>query len=333
MRAEDDYWRSRAGASAVKGVLATAPGAPGIAPLPALADAQVDADAPVRLARHAVGEAVADLVRHVWVPRWRLAPGVVVEQGVLDYPSANLVIEADAAGLYGPELGRSHRRLHGTGWAFGALLQPGVARLLVAGPMRSLIGGSVPFDELRVTDAAGLARDVRAAVAAGDDAAAIEAFEAWLAAQSLVVDDDARLARRVVELAEHDRSILRAEDLARASGLGLRTLQRLVREQLGLTPKWLIRRYRMQEAAAALAAPDAPSLADLAAELGFTDQAHLTREFRAVIGETPRRYAVAAESASASVDRSAAASVDASRSRHRVGATRLKGFRSHRGPT
>ena len=53
-------------------------------------------------------------------------------------------------------------------------------------------------------------------------------------------------------------------------------LQRLVREQLGLTPKWLIRRYRMQEAAAALAAPDAPSLADLAAELGFADQAHLT---------------------------------------------------------
>lgn len=302
MRAGDDYWRSRAGASAVKGVLATAPGAPGIAPLPTLADAQVDGDAPVRLARHGVAAAVADLVRHVWVPRWRLPPGVVVEQGVLDYPSANLVIEADAAGLYGPELGRSHQRLEGTGWAVGALLQPGVARLLVAGPMRALIGGSVPLDELRVTDAAGLARDVRAAAAAGDDAASVSAFEAWLAAQSLEIDDDARLVRRVVELAEHDRSILRAEDLARASGLGLRTLQRLVREQLGLTPKWLIRRYRMQEAAAALAAPDPPSLADLAAELGFADQAHLTREFRAVIGETPRRYALAAASAAASVD-------------------------------
>ena len=84
---------------------------------------------------------------------------------------------------------------------------------------------------------------------------------------------------------------------AYASGIGLRSLQRLVREQLGLTPKWLIRRYRMQEAAAALADADAPALADLAASLGFADQAHLSREFRAVIGETPRRYAHAARAA------------------------------------
>ena len=86
----------------------------------------------MRLARYAVDGTLADLVRHVWVPRWQLPPGEVVEQGVLDYPSANLVIEADAAALHGPEAGRSHRRLEGTGWAFGALLQPGVARLLDA---------------------------------------------------------------------------------------------------------------------------------------------------------------------------------------------------------
>nr|MDQ2699423.1 hypothetical protein [Actinomycetota bacterium] len=204
--AADEYWRSRAGVSAVKGVLASPPGSPGIAPLPALADAQADGNAPVRLARLAVGASIAQLVRHVWIPRWQLAPGVVVEQAALDYPSANLVIEADAAALYGPELGRSRQRLEGTGWAFGALLQPGVARLLVDGPMRRLIGGSVPIDELRVTDAAALARDVGAAVSAGADDAALAAFEAWISAQHLMVDHDARVVRRVVELAEHDRS-------------------------------------------------------------------------------------------------------------------------------
>src|SRR5215204_5928221 len=88
----DDYWRSRAGVPAVKGVLAPQAGSPGVAPLPA----------------------VADLLRHVWIPRWNLPPGVVVEQGVLEYPSANLVIEADAAALYGPELGRGVQRLEGT---------------------------------------------------------------------------------------------------------------------------------------------------------------------------------------------------------------------------
>ncbi|RXZ72282.1 AraC family transcriptional regulator [Agromyces albus] len=293
----DDYWRSRAGVPAVNGVLASQPGQPGLAPLPAVADRQAREGAPVRLSRLAVAPEVAELVRHVWIPRWSLPPGVVVEQGVLEYPSANLVIEAGGAALHGPELGRGHRRLEGTGWAFGALLQPGVARLLVTGPMRAPIGGSVAIEELRATDAAALVDAIRTSVVAGDDEAARSAFESWMLAQHLVLDDDSRLVRRVVELAETDRTILRAEDLASASGLGLRSLQRLVREQLGLTPKWLIRRYRMQEAAAALAAPDALALADLAASLGFVDQAHLTREFRAVIGETPRRYAEAATAA------------------------------------
>jgi AraC-like DNA-binding protein len=291
----EEYWRSRAGVPAVRGVLAPQAGSLGVAPLPGVADAQVDGEAPVRLARLPVGPAVAELVRHVWIPRWQLPPGMVVEQGVLEYPSANLVIEAESAALYGPELGRGVQRLDGAGWAFGALLQPGVARLLVPGPMRVLIGGSVPLGELRVTDAAAMTRDIRAAVGAGDDTRALAVFEAWLAAQHVELGEDARLVRRVVELAEGDRTILRADDLAAASGLGLRSLQRLVREQLGLTPKWLIRRYRMQEAAAALAGPDAPALAELAASLGFADQAHLTREFRAVIGETPRRYALAAQ--------------------------------------
>lgn len=38
---------------------------------------------------------------------------------------------------------------------------------------------------------------------------------------------------------------------------------------------------------------------ELATSLGFADRAHLTREFRAVIGETPRRYALAARHAAA----------------------------------
>src|SRR5918993_4425092 len=96
----EEYWRSRAGVPAVKGVLAPQAGSPGVAPLPAVADAQVEGDAPVRLARLPVGPAVAELVRHVWIPRWQLPPGMAVEQGVLEYPSANLVVEPESAALY-----------------------------------------------------------------------------------------------------------------------------------------------------------------------------------------------------------------------------------------
>ncbi|MGI9822671.1 helix-turn-helix domain-containing protein [Agromyces sp. Marseille-Q5079] len=299
--ARDDYWRRRAGGAATKGVLANAPGEPGIAPLAdAAAEQAVSPDAPVRLARHAVGDDLAHLVRHVWIPRWNLPPGVVIEQGVLEYPSSNLVIDATSAALHGPALGRGFQRLEGSGAAFGVLLQPGVAHLLVAGRMSALVGSSIPLDALRVShdaSTASLPQRVRAAVDAGDDAVAIAAFEHWLRAQRLEPDADADLLRRIVDLAETDRGILRVDQLADAVGVSARALQRLVHEQLGLTPKWLIGRYRMQEAAQRLATSDPPPLAELAADLGFADQAHFSRQFRAVIGETPRRYARAAASA------------------------------------
>jgi len=305
MQTGENYWRSRAGA-ATKGVLAARPGEPGIAPLARDAAAQATStNAPVRLTRHAVSADLDGLVRHIWIPRWRLQPGIVIEQGVLDYPSANLVVEPHAAALYGPELGRSRQHLEGEGWAFGVLLQPGVAHRLAPGPVREIVGSSVALDALRATDAAGFAEQVRTAIDAGDEASAVAAFETWLRAQRIALDDDAALLRRVVELAETDRSIVRADELAAASGLSLRGLERLVRSRLGLTPKWLIGRYRMQEASQALAAAEPPSLAELAADLGFSDQAHFSRQFRAVIGETPRKYARAAAAAMAASGASA----------------------------
>ena len=69
-----------------------------------------------------------------------------------------------------------------------------------------------------------------------------------------------------------------------------RFLQRLSAERIGLTPKWLIRRRRLQEAARHLAG-DASGLADLAASLGYADQAHFQRDFKSVTGMTPVTYA------------------------------------------
>jgi AraC-like DNA-binding protein len=58
-----------------------------------------------------------------------------------------------------------------------------------------------------------------------------------------------------------------------------------------LSPKWLIQRRRLHEAAGLLAAGEMPDLATVAARLGYADQAHLTRDFRTVTGMTPGEYA------------------------------------------
>ncbi|SEI07270.1 MULTISPECIES: AraC family transcriptional regulator [unclassified Leifsonia] len=246
---------------------------------------------PVIIARHAAVGRASLFVRHYWLPRWELPPSAGVRQDVLEYPTANLVIEPHAAALYRAQRGAGSRTLEGSGWAFGVLLNPGVARNWAGVSVRSL-PAATPLDRLVASGTPQLTLAVRDRMSCGDDEGAIEAFQSWLDGRS-EPDEDARLVGRIVAEVESDRSLLRVEDLAVRFGLGVRHLQRLVAGHIGFGPKWLIQRYRLQEAAAALRSQDPPSLAMLAAELGYADQAHFSREFRTVIGATPGVYAAA----------------------------------------
>jgi len=244
---------------------------------------------PVRIERVFPGEAASAFVRHYWLPRWTLPEGRELRPQVLEYPTANLVIEPGSALLHRANRGVSGRTLRGTGWAFGMLLRPGVARGWTGASLRSL-PPVVPVDELAVDGLAALLPLVRRTMDAGDDAGAVSAVESWLGGLPLP-GDDARLVDEIVATVEADRDLRRVEDLAARFDLGVRHLQRLVAGHIGFGPKWLIQRYRLQEAAAALRSDDPPALATLALELGYADQAHFSREFRAVIGAPPGAYA------------------------------------------
>ena len=60
---------------------------------------------------------------------------------------------------------------------------------------------------------------------------------------------------------------------------------------MGVSPKAVIRRYRLYEAAERARLGTDVDWAVLAAELGYSDQAHLTRDFSATVGMPPDRYA------------------------------------------
>jgi transcriptional regulator GlxA family with amidase domain len=83
---------------------------------------------------------------------------------------------------------------------------------------------------------------------------------------------------------------MRAEQLARLAGVSLRSLQRLFTEYVGVGPKWVIQRFRILDAAAAAHAGQPADWAAVAHELGFSDQAHLTRAFTQVVGTPPATY-------------------------------------------
>ena len=94
-----------------------------------------------------------------------------------------------------------------------------------------------------------------------------------------------------------DREITRVADVVSRTGIGERRLQRLFAEYVEASPKWVIRRYRLQEAAERLAAAEDVDLAALALDLGYFDQAHFARDFRAIVGRPPASYARSAAAA------------------------------------
>jgi AraC-like DNA-binding protein len=224
-----------------------------------------------------------------WVVRWSVTG--THEQRVLPQPRVHLAAEDGRVWLHGVSRTPFVRRLSGSGHALGASFLPGAFRALSGRPARELTGRVVPAGDVLGGDDAAVA----AAVAGTDDAAAmVAALEGWLLALNPYRDPAAaEVAAEVaalVERARTDRSLTRVEQLAAVAGRSARSLERLFGEYVGIGPKWVVQRYRVLDAAAAAHGGEPVDWAALAADLGFTDQAHLTRVFRAVVGTPPATY-------------------------------------------
>ena len=250
------------------------------------------------LRRYAPPPALADLVRRFWVPVWSLPDGQVSTQRVLQYPVCQVVVGPEGGQLVGPHSGLNTRELSGSGWVVGAMLQPAAGALLLGGPVSELTNGVRDLAALAAIDAARVVERVVAVMAPDPGEASRQQEACGLVAGALAallpVDEEGLLVNAVVELVERDRTIRRVGQLCEKFDLTERTLQRLAARRIGLSPKWLIQRRRLHDAAERLRAGDDVDLVDLAsvaAELGYADQAHFTRDFRAVTGLTPGAFA------------------------------------------
>ena len=85
--------------------------------------------------------------------------------------------------------------------------------------------------------------------------------------------------------------IVHVEALAARHGLSARQLQRRFRQAVGLTPKQFARIRRFREAVANVLRTPPDDWGRVAADHGFADQAHLTREFNALYGQPPGAFA------------------------------------------
>ncbi|MFZ2528715.1 MAG: helix-turn-helix transcriptional regulator [Rhodococcus sp. (in: high G+C Gram-positive bacteria)] len=237
--------------------------------------------------REAPPAELAGLVRWFWIPEWRLAPGRTSRQEILAFPASNLTVEPGGVTLSGATTRRSHRDLRGSGWAVGALLRPAAVPSLIGDP-RIVRDRQIPHD------APELHRAVTAAMSADDGATrrtrASAAYSAWVADRLAPPDTDGTLANTMEEVIATDLAVTRVDHLAQTLGISVRSVQRLARRYVGMTPAAMIRRYRLQEAAQRLRTDPAIPIGQVAADLGYADQAHLCTDFRRILGFNPSTY-------------------------------------------
>jgi AraC-like DNA-binding protein len=242
------------------------------------------------LARSAPSAPLAPFVEYYWIVRWDLRGQPSHEQAILPHPNVHLVFEASGAGIYGVDRSLFTRRLSGQGKVLGARFLAGCFRPFWGAPVSQLSDRVVPATRLFGP----LAEKTRQAIMCAEtDADMTSHAESLLFSGLPEPDPVAERAARIVALITSDSSLRRVDQLASASGLSVRGLQRMFGEYVGASPKWVMRRARLHEAALQADGGEPVDWAALASDLGYADQAHLIRDFTATIGVPPSRYAAA----------------------------------------
>lgn len=230
---------------------------------------------------------VARFVDRYWVVRWDLPDGVVHEQQVLVHPVVNVVLEGGRVGAGGVQRQRFTRALSGAGWVLGTMFRPGGFAPFAGARMAHLTDTS--FETTNILGSA--LPELAVGIVELDPGAAVEVVDRWWATRVPDRPHPCEMTIAAAERAATDPAITRVDQLAAAVGLGERALQQRFAEHVGVSPKWLLRRYRLYEVAERAARDPDLDWAATATELGYSDQSHLVREFTAVVGQPPAGYA------------------------------------------
>jgi len=252
------------------------------------------------LCRFGPGPAVARYVENYWAVRWDLTGRPAYRQELIPHPCVNVSVESGSPGevrwgfampaalLHGLVTRRFTIDLTGTGRVLGVRFRPGGFAALTGRGVTALRDQVRPLRQVFGPPADVLARRV---LAEDDDERRVNLTEAFLAAHLPATVPGYELVLAVVTSMLEDRSLIRVGQVTRRHGVSARTLQRLFRHYVGASPKWVLARYRLHDAATRLEHEPGIPIAAVAADAGYFDHAHFCHEFKALLGLTPAEYA------------------------------------------
>ncbi len=240
------------------------------------------------LTRYLPSDDIAPFVENYWIANWDLTDAEPYIQGNLPQPCQNILINPNSkSGIFGIQTGKFSYKFEGRGRIFGIKFWPGAFYTFYKKPVKNLADRLIPIADTFGASDKELEQELLATTNFSEITHHIENI---LRKQSPLLDSKAIEVRKVVEYIEQNRDIVSVSMLAEVFSHSPRTLQRLFDVYVGMSPKWVIDRYRMREAVAELNDNASISIVELSNRLGYFDQAHFTKAFSKLVGYPPSRY-------------------------------------------
>lgn len=240
-----------------------------------------------QLTRYAPSEPLQHFVKHYWIVSWDLEGQAPYLQDVVPNPCANMVMEDHRSGIYGVASRMYTKRIEGKGQVFGVKFQPGGFYPFIKSPLSKITDQALSIKSVFGADAIGYEQQLKSE----NDPASMIALTEALFLQHLPEHDEAiTLINRIIARILEDRDLTKVEQLCELFNMNKRKLQRLFNRYVGISPKWVIKLYRLQNAAEALDSGSQYDPLKLSCDLGYYDQSHFIKDFKSIIGKTPDEY-------------------------------------------
>ncbi|MBH5318627.1 AraC family transcriptional regulator [Paenibacillus sp. GSMTC-2017] len=246
-----------------------------------------EAEKKFQLTRYAPSSLLAPFVKHFWLVSWNLSEQSPFYQDVIPNPCVNLIIEQERSGIYGVASRKYTKELIGTGKVFGVKFKPGGFYPFMMKPLSSLTDQAIALKTIFPHDNNELFHALRSSERPEH---LISLAQQLLAQQLPKVDENVHFINQIIDYITTHTTITKVEQLCDQFQLSSRKLQRLFSQYVGVSPKWVIQLYRLQNAAEALDRGLANDFAKLSLELGYYDQSHFINDFKSIIGKTPEEY-------------------------------------------
>jgi AraC-like DNA-binding protein len=236
------------------------------------------------LRRYYPSARLSRFVAHFWIIHWDLRGRPDYTSEVLPHPSVNVAFTRERGWITGVTTGKYTYRLGGMGDVLGIQFRPGAFRPFLRGSVAAITDGTLAATD--IFPAAGDAFRKRL-LNRSNDAEIVADGEALLGANLPRFDPTIDLIDEIVTLVRNNRDLATVGTIARRFGVPERTLQHLFKTHVGVGLKWIIRRYRLMEAAELAESGQAQNWTEIAQALGYADQAHFTNDFTRMVGRPP----------------------------------------------